>query len=76
MGVCCCLQTFNSVVNMSVMGLVLGPSLSVISDMGILLYMWEYLPFIKYYGSALLLFACKLHCLQIFEHSANWAIKV
>ena len=30
-----------------------------------------------YYGSALLLFTCKLHCLQIFEHmSANWTAKV
>ena len=38
-GVCCCLQTLNSVVNMSVMGLVLGPSLRVISVMGILLCM-------------------------------------
>ena len=38
-GVCCYLQTFNSVVNMSVMGLVLGPSLRVISVMSILLCM-------------------------------------
>ena len=47
-----CLQTFNSVVNMSVMGLVLGPSLRVISITGILLYvkvsplynvLWEYI---------------------------------
>ena len=29
-GVCCCLQIFNSVVNMQVMGLVLGQSLMVI----------------------------------------------
>ena len=38
MGVCCCLQTCNSVENMLVMGLVLGQSLMVISTMGILLY--------------------------------------
>ena len=38
MGVCCCLQTCNSVVKMLVMGLVLGQSLIVISIKGILLY--------------------------------------
>ena len=38
MGVYCCLQTCNSVVNMLVMGLVLGQSLMVISITGILLY--------------------------------------
>ena len=37
-GVCCCLQTCNLVVNMLVMGLVLGPSLKVIPVTGILLY--------------------------------------
>ena len=37
-GVCCCLQTCNSVVYMLVMGLVVGPSLMVVSIMGILLY--------------------------------------
>ena len=36
-GMCCCLQTCYSVVNMLVMGLVLGPSLMVISTTGILL---------------------------------------
>ena len=37
--------------------------------------MQKYLPFIIYYGSALLLFIRKLH-LQTFEHmSALWAIK-
>ena len=35
---CCCLQTCNSAVNILVMGLVLGPSLMVISITGILLY--------------------------------------
>ena len=64
-GVCCCLKTCNSVVNMLMMGLVLGPSLMVISITGILLYA-KYFPFIMYYGSELLLFTCKLHCLQIF----------
>ena len=37
-GVCCCLQTCNSVANVLVMGLVLGQSLMVISITGILLY--------------------------------------
>ena len=36
-GMCCCLQTYNSVVNMEVMGLVLGKSLMVIFTTGILL---------------------------------------
>ena len=70
--VCCCLQTCNSVVYVLVMGLVLGQNLMVTSTTGILLY----IPFIMYYGSALLLFICKIHCLQTFEHmSALWAIK-
>ena len=30
--------------------------------------MQKYLPFIMYYGSALLLFTRKVHCLQTFEH--------
>ena len=39
-------------------------------------YMQKYLPFIMYYGSALLLFIRKLHYLQTFEHmSALLAIK-
>ena len=38
MGVCCCLQTCKSVVNVLVMGLVLGQSLMVISSTGILVY--------------------------------------
>ena len=38
MGVCCGLQSCNSVVNMLVMGLVLGQSLMVISIADILLY--------------------------------------
>ena len=37
-GVCCCLQTCNSVVNMLVMVLVLGLSLMIISTTGVLLY--------------------------------------
>ena len=73
--VCCCLQTCNSVVYVVVMGLVLGQSLMVISTT-VSCYMQKYLPFIMYYGSALLLFICKIHCLQTFEHmSALWAIK-
>ena len=52
MGVCCCLQTCNSVVNVLVMGLVLGQRLMVISTTSILLYakvsplynvLWEYI---------------------------------
>ena len=38
MGACCCLKTCNSVLNMLVMGLVLGPSLMVIIIMSIFLY--------------------------------------
>ena len=36
-GVCCCLQTCELIVNMVVIGLVLGQSLMVISTTGILL---------------------------------------
>ena len=72
--VCCCLH-IHSVVNMLVMGRVLGQGLMSISTTGILL-MQKYLPFIMYYGSALLLFIHKRHCLQTFEHmSALLAIK-
>ena len=66
MGVCCCLQTCNSVVNMLVMGLVLRPSLMVISVTGILLIMQKYLSFIMYYESTLLLFTRKVNGLQTF----------
>ena len=53
------------------MWLVLGQSLMVISTTGIL--MQKYIPFIMYYGSALLLFTPKVHS---FEHmTAVWAIK-
>ena len=45
MGVCCCLQTCNSVVKMLVMGLVLGQSLMVMSITGILLYAKVSLPY-------------------------------
>ena len=38
MGVCCCLQTCNSVVYVVVIGLVLGQRLMAISTMDILLY--------------------------------------
>ena len=52
---------------MLVMGLVLGESLMVTSAVDTLLYAKGiYLPFIMYYGSALLLFTRKLHCLQAF----------
>ena len=37
--------------------------------------MQKYLPFIMYYGSALLLFICKVHCLQTFwQVTAHWVI--
>ena len=75
MGVCCCLQICNSVVYVLVMWLVLGKSLMVISMTGIPLYA-KVSPFIMYFGSALLLFTPKVHCLQTFEHrTALLAIK-
>ena len=52
--ICCCLHIL-SVVNVLVMGLVLRQCLMLISSTGILLYA-KYVPFIMYYGSALLLF--------------------
>ena len=63
--VCCCLH-IHLVVNVLVTGLVLGQSLMFIYTVGILLY--ANIPIIMYYGSALLLFTCKLHCLQTLEH--------
>ena len=33
--------------------------------------MQKYLPFIMYYGSALLLFTRKVHCLETFEHMSE-----
>ena len=61
-GMCCCLQTCNSVVKMVVIGLVLGPSLIVISITGVLLYA-KVSPLYMYYRSALLLFTGKQHVL-------------
>ena len=46
LSICCCLQICNSVVNMVVMGLVLGQSLMVIS--ALLLCKSTYLPFTMY----------------------------
>ena len=66
-GVYCCLQ-IHSVVNVLVMGLLLGQSLMFIYTTGILLYP-NVCPF--YNGSALLLFTHKLHCLQTFEHMSE-----
>ena len=75
-GVCCCLQTCNSVINMLVMGLVLGPSLMVISITGVLLYFAKVSPLYSVLWG-LLLFTCKANRLQTFEHMcAHWAIKV
>ena len=68
--VCCCLH-IRSVVNVQVIGLVLGQSLMFIPTMTILLYARVYPLY-----NVLLLFTRKLHCLQTFEHmSALLAIK-
>ena len=67
-------STCNSVVYVVVEGLVLGQSLMVISTM-VSCCMQKYLPFIMYYGSALLLFTRKVHCLQIpWQVTAHWVI--
>ena len=66
MGVCCCLQTFNSVFNMSVMGLVLGPSLMVISITGILLYVKVSPLYNVLWECIIVLFTRNLHCLQTY----------
>ena len=67
---------FNSVLNMLVMGLVLGPSLMVMSITGVLLYYAKVSPLYNVLRG-LLLFTCKANCLQTFEHkSTHWAIKV
>ena len=69
MSVCCCLQTCNSVANVLVMGLVLGQSL--ISTTGVLLLCKSISHPLMYYGSALLLFTRKLHCLQTFLQTSD-----
>ena len=70
MGVCCCLQTCNSVVNALVVELVLGQSLIVISTMGILLYA-------KVFPLYNVLLECIVVVLQTCENmSAHLAIKV
>ena len=66
MGVCCCLQICNSVINMVVKGLAKF-------DSHIYPVMQNYL----YYVLGGLLFICKVNCLQTCKHiSAHWAIKV
>ena len=76
MGVCVCLQIFNSVVYVLVMWLY-----STWEKFDGHIYhgypvIYKGSPFIMYYGSALLLFTPKEHCLQTFEHrTALWAIK-
>ena len=67
MGVCCCLQTCNSVVNILVMELVLGPSLMVIS---ILLYA-KVSPFIAYYKSAFCCLHIKYIVYKYFDRSLH-----
>ena len=74
-GVCYCLQTCNSVVNMLVMWLVLWPSLMVISITGILVYAKVSLLYNVLLG--LLLFILKATCLQTLEQmSPHWPIKI
>ena len=71
MGVCRYLQICNSVLNMVVMGLVLGQSLMVVPT--------ECYPLMSrnIFHYVLLLVTCKVNCLQTFEHiSVHWAIKV
>ena len=64
MDVCCCLQTCNSVVNMLVIGLLLEPSLMVVSLLFNVL-------------RECIVVVFKVHCLQKFEQKgAHWAIKV
>ena len=64
--VCCCVH-IHSVVNELVMGLILGQSLMFISNTGIVLYPKVY----SFYNGSALLFTCKLHCLQTFEHTSE-----
>ena len=76
MDVCCCLQTFNSVVNMLVMWLVLGQSLMVISTTGILLYA-KVSPVYNVLRECHCYCLHKVHCLQTFENmGAHCTVKV
>ena len=65
-GVGCGLQTCNSVLKVLVIGLILGQSLMVIYIYHgyPFIIMQKCLTFIMYYGSVMLLFTRKLHCLQ------------
>ena len=56
---------FTKVVNLSIMGLGLRQSLMVLSTTG----MEKYISCVP-----LLLFTCKLHCLQTFEHANAYCI--
>ena len=77
MGVCCCLQTCNSIVYVLVMGLVLGQSLMVISTTGILLYakvslfynlLWECIVIVyKYFDRLLHVRSLDPTCVQNFR---------
>ena len=68
MGVCCCLQTCNSFVNVLVIRFVLGQSVMVISTMGI----QRYLPFIMYNGSALLFLHTNYIVYKHFDRSLHF----
>ena len=68
MGVCC-LQICNSVINMVVMGLVLGQSF-------LSCYYAKVSP-LYYVLQGLLLFTQKINCLQTYKHMrAHWAVKI
>ena len=70
-GVCCCLQTCNPVLNVLIMAFGLRQSLIVIFTTGILLHAKVCIT-----RAPLLLFTRSLHCLQIFEHTnAHCTIK-
>ena len=62
MGVCCCLQTCNSALSDGVSTRAKFDCHIYVSPLSC--YMPKYLPFIMYYGSALLMFICEVHCLK------------
>ena len=75
---CCHLQTCKAVVNMLKMGLAQRQSFMVVPTTGMHWYPSSYSSLSFYIKRVpLLLFACKLHCLQTFEHTnAHWVMKI
>ena len=69
-GVCCCLKTCNSVVNMLLMWLVHGPSLMIKSITGILLYA-KVSPIIMYYEVC-----CCLYVKQLVYKHLNRSVHI